>query len=365
MAGTELDRIKKVFETNWIAPLGPEVDTFEKKFAEYNKIKYALALSTGTAALHLALKILNISKGDNVFCSNLTFCASVNPIIYENANPIFIDSEKESWNMDPNLLWDALKKYKKNNKLPKAVIVVHLYGQSANMDDIIECCNNYNVPIIEDSAEALGALYKNKKVGSFGCMSIFSFNGNKIMTTSGGGMLTSNNKKYIEYARFLSMQARENKPYYYHKEVGYNYRMSNVLAAIGIGQLESLDAKIKRKREIFDTYKKNLSDIEGLTFMPEPKWSYSNRWLTCILVDPKKFGNTSEKIRLKLEKNNIESRPLWKPMHTQPVFKKYDIIGGSISEKLFKQGLCLPSGTNLTNKEIIYISKIIKECYII
>ena len=356
MAGTELDLIANVFKTNWIAPLGPEVDKFEKEFAKKNDIKYALALSSGTAAIHLALKMLNISQGDNVFCSTLTFCATANPIVYEKANPVFIDSENATWNMDPNLLWDGLKKYKAQNKLPKAVIVVHLYGQSANMDEIMDCCNKYEVPVIEDSAEALGALYKNKKVGTFGEMSIFSFNGNKIITTSGGGMLTSNNQEYIENARHLSTQAREPFPYYYHEKIGYNYRLSNVLAAIGRGQLAILDEKIKRKREIYEKYRELLADVPEITFALEPEWSTGIRWLTCILIDNKK----TENVRLLLEKNNIEARPIWKPLHTQPIFSKCDVIGGKVAEKIFEEGLCLPSGTNLTDEDILIISEIIK-----
>jgi len=361
MAGTELDLVTNVFKSNWIAPLGPEVDKFENEFAKKNDIKYALATASGTAALHLALKNLNVSENDIVFCPTLTFCATVNPIIYEKAKPVFIDSENLTWNMDPNLLWDTLKKYDNKKKLPKAVIVVHLYGQSSNMKDIMDCCDKYEVPVIEDAAEALGALCDNNKVGTFGCMSIFSFNGNKIITTSGGGMLVSNNKEYIDNARYLATQAREPLPYYYHKNIGYNYRMSNVLAAIGRGQLKILDKKIKRKREIYQKYKKEFSNISCIKFVDEPKWSKGIRWLTCILIDKKISRSNPEKIRLELEKNNIESRPIWKPLHTHPVYSNYSITGGKVAENIFENGLCLPSGTNLTDTEIEIISKIIKK----
>jgi pyridoxal phosphate-dependent aminotransferase EpsN len=363
MSGTELGLVADVFKSNWIAPLGPEVDKFEKEFAKKNDVKYALATSSGTGALHLALKVLDISRGDNVFCSTLTFCATANPVVYEGANPVFIDSEKLTWNMDPNLLNDALKKYDKKKKLPKAVIVVHLYGQSADMNGIMDCCNKYEIPVIEDSAEALGALCGNKKVGTFGCMSIFSFNGNKIITTSGGGMLTSNNKGYIEIASHLATQAREPLPYYYHKKIGYNYRMSNVLSAIGRGQLQVLDKKIEKKRKIYEKYKNLLSDMSGITFVDEPAWSKGIRWLTCVLVEGKIFGSTCEDIRLELEKNNVESRPIWKPLHTQPIFSNCEKIGGEVSEKIFEDGLCLPSGTNLTDREIEKVCRIIKKCH--
>ena len=363
MSGEELNLIKEVFESNWIAPLGPMVDAFEKEFAETVSSGHAAALSSGTAALHLALRLLDVNRGDKVICSSFTFCGSVYPIIYQGAEPIFIDSQPESWNMDPELLESEIRTMASKGKLPKAVIVVHIYGQSADMDPIMRTCNEFDIPVIEDAAESLGARYKGKKTGTMGRLGTFSFNGNKIITTSGGGMLVSDDGKSIDSARFLASQARDPAPHYEHSHVGYNYRLSNVLAAIGIGQLRVLEKRVKKKRWICDTYRKILNGIPGFRFMLEPEWSFSNHWLTCITIDPKQFGATREDVRLHLEKYNIESRPLWKPMHLQPVFKQYRVVGGKISEKLFEQGLCLPSGTAMTEDDIQFVCEKIKEAY--
>lgn len=354
MSGKELSLVRDVFKSNWISSAGPDIASFESEFAHYNGSSHALALSSGTAAIHLALRVLGVSRGDEVFCSSFTFCASASPIIYQGAKPVFIDSEQSSWNMDPSLLKKEIERRAKKNKLPKAVIVVHLYGQSADMGAIIEICGKYDIPVIEDAAEALGAKYKNRKTGTFGYCSIFSFNGNKIITTSGGGMLVSEDKNFIYKARFLSNQARDPASHYQHSQIGYNYRMSNILASVGRGQLKVIDKRVNKKRAIFEKYKKLLGDTPGINFMPEPEWSRSNRWLTCITIDSKS-GIKPEDIRLHLEKYNIESRPLWKPMHLQPVFKNYKTCGGKISENLFKTGLCLPSGTAMTEKDIEYI----------
>jgi dTDP-4-amino-4,6-dideoxygalactose transaminase len=378
MGGDELKLIKDIFESNWIAPVGPDVDAFEREFAgllwdsnptatrlggqaNATTTRYVVALSAGTAAMHLALRIIGVGQGDEVFCSSLTFCASAMPVVYQGATPVFIDSDEVSWNMNPGLLDEEIKRCAKIGRLPKAVIAVHIYGQSADMDPIMKSCRKYGIPVIEDAAEALGALYKGRKVGNFGHASVFSFNGNKIITTSSGGMLVSGDKKFIDKARFLATQARDTAPHYQHSEIGFNYRMSNVLAGIGRGQLRVLEERINQKRAIFEKYRNLLGDIPGIEFMPEPEWSRSNRWLTCVLIDPDKFGKTREDVRLKLEEYNIESRPLWKPMHMQPVFKGCRVCGGEVSSRFFEQGLCLPSGTALKNEEIEFICSRIKE----
>ncbi len=359
LSGEERLLVGEVFDSNWIAPLGPMVNAFEKGFAGVVGTGYAAALSSGTAALHLALRLLNIDQRDKVICSSFTFIGSVNPIIYQGAEPVFIDSENESWNMDTNLFDEEIRRMAAHGSLPKTVIVVHLYGQSANMDPILQTCAEFNIPVIEDAAEALGARYKDKKVGSIGRLGIFSFNGNKIITTSGGGMLVSDDDEMIAKAKFFATQARDQAPHYEHSQIGYNYRMSNVLAAIGRAQLRILDQKVQKRREIFSLYERLLGNIPGIKFMPEPEWSYSNRWLTCITIDPDKFGATREDIRLLLEQYNIESRPLWKPMHLQPVFQHYRMVGGEVSENLFKHGLCLPSGTAMTDDDIQFVCEVI------
>lgn len=359
MSGLELEFVKEAFESNWIAPLGPQVDAFEKEFAELNGAGHAFAVSSGTAALHLVLRILGVGPGDEVLCSSFTFCASATPIVYQGASPVFIDCELRSWNMDPELLREELRRCADAGKLPKAVVVVHLYGQSADMDPIIEACDEYNIPVIEDAAEALGATYKGKRTGSMGLAGIFSFNGNKIITTSSGGMIVSEDRKLMKEARFLATQARDDAPHYQHSEIGYNYRLSNILAAIGRGQIRVLDERVNRKRAVFEAYRARLGDLPGIEFMPEPEHYRSNRWLTCITIDPKKFGATPENVRLRLEENNVEARPLWKPMHIQPVFSGCRVCGGPVSEGLFERGLCLPSGTAMTEENISFICGLI------
>jgi UDP-N-acetylbacillosamine transaminase len=357
MGGNELRYIEEVFKSNYIAPVGEYIEKFEQIVSQFTGIKYAAAVSSGTAAIHLALKVLNISNSDIVLCSTFTFIGSASPIIFQGATPFFIDSNLSSWNLDPSLLEEAINFLERNNKKPKALIVTHLYGQPANIEKISEICNANNIFLIEDAAESLGAKYNNKFTGGFGDIGIFSFNGNKIITTSGGGMLVSNNEHYIEKAKFYATQAKEDYLWYEHKEIGYNYRMSNVLAAIGVGQMEILEHRINKKREIFKYYQEQLQNIEEIIFMPELKNAYGNRWLTCLIM--KKTSPIT--IIRKLNKHNIEARPLWKPMHLQPVFKNCSKLINGTSEKLFKQGICLPSGTDLTEKDIKYISKIIKE----
>ena len=352
----ELNYVNEAFETNWIAPLGPHVNAFEKGLQEQTQTKHAAALSSGTSAIHLALILLGVKAGDIVFCQSITFSASANPISYQGAIPVFIDSENDTWNMDPELLKIALEDAKQNGKLPKAIIPVHLYGMPAKMNEIITIASEYNVPVIEDAAEALGASINEKPCGSFSDLGVLSFNGNKIITTSGGGALLSNNGDIIEKARFLATQARDSAPHYQHSHIGYNYRMSNVLAGIGRGQLEVLNDRVKSRRKNFDRYKQYFLKQNNagfdITFQEEPEGYYSNRWLTCILVDPTKNKRlTREEIRLTMDTENIETRPLWKPMHQQPVFATSKSYLNGTSDKLFENGLCLPSGSNLTEEE--------------
>ena len=359
MGETELELVKDAFAANWIAPLGPHVDAFERELATYVGIGHAAALSSGTAAIHLALRLFGLRPGEEVICPTLTFAASANPIVYEGATPVFIDSEEATWNMDPTLLDEELDRCAANGRLPRAAIVVDLYGQSANYDPILDVCERYNVPVIQDSAEALGATYKGRKVGTQGRCAIFSFNGNKIITTSGGGMLVSDNPDLIERARFLAMQARDPAPHYQHSTVGFNYRMSNVLAAIGRGQLRVLDERIAARRRNFESYKAALGAAPGIAFMPLASYGEPNYWLTCITIDPKKFGATREEVRLALADYNIEARPVWKPLHLQPVFADCRARGGSVAETLFACGLCLPSGSSLTEAELDRICTIV------
>ena len=352
----ELHYVNEAFVTNWIAPLGPHVNAFEQGLQVQTKSSHAAALSSGTSAIHLALILLGVKAGDFVFCQSITFSASANPIAYQGAIPVFIDSESDTWNMDPILLKAALEEAKKNGKLPKAIIPVHLYGMPAKMDEILSIANDYGVPVIEDAAEALGSNIDNKPCGSFGEFGVLSFNGNKIITTSGGGALLSENAEMIEKARFLATQARDSAPHYQHSHIGYNYRMSNVLAGIGRGQLEVLNERINARRANFEKYvnyfSKWNSNRFSIQFQEEPDGYYSNRWLTCILVDPiLNNGLTREVIRLSLEEENIETRPLWKPMHQQPIFADSKAYLNGVSDKLFEDGLCLPSGSNLTDEE--------------
>jgi pyridoxal phosphate-dependent aminotransferase EpsN len=363
MSGDELALVQQVFAENWVAPAGPHLAAFEQQFSEYVGAKYAVALASGTAAIHLALLSIGVQPGDEVFVSTLTFAGSVNPILYVGAKPVFIDSDPHSWNMHPALLEEILHARAKIGKLPKAVIPVHLYGQSADMNAIMSVCNQYGVTVIEDAAEALGSRYHDRHPGTLGKMGAFSFNGNKIITTSGGGMLVSDDKSLADYARKLSTQSREPVVHYEHIEIGYNYRMSNVLAAIGCGQLRVIEDRVRRKREIYDFYRAHLGDLPGLTFVDEMPYGRHTRWLSAILIDPSAFGTDREQIRLKLEEHNIESRPLWKPMHLQPVFRKYESMGGQIAESLFNQGLCLPSGTALSDDQLSRIVAIIHQLH--
>ncbi len=346
MGEQEIVHIDQAFATNWISTVGPQIDLFEKTLAQYTGVENAVALSSGTAAIHLALKILGIKNDDLVLCQSFTFSGSAYPIIYQNAKPVFIDSENDTWNLDPNYLEDAIRKL---SKRPKAIIPVHLYGMPAKMDEIKEIALKYEIPIIEDAAEALGSLYKNQKIGSLGDLSVLSFNGNKIITTSGGGALLSNNSDYINKAKFLATQARDQAVHYQHSEIGYNYRMGNINAAIGLGQMEVLKDRVKRRRQIFDFYKSRLSSIGEFRFQEEPTGHHSNRWLTCIVT---KSYDQREKIRLALEAENIEARPLWKPMHLQPIFKDCQYFGIGVSDEFFEKGLCLPSGSSLTDEDL-------------
>ena len=362
MGEKEKDYVAEAFATNWVAPLGPNVDAFEKQLAAHVGVKQAVSLSSGSAALHLALNMVGVQQGDVVICQSFTFAASAFPITYCNAIPVFVDSEKDTWNMDPLLLETAIQdQSSKGNKIA-AIIVVHLYGMPAKMNEILAVAGKYNIPVIEDAAEALGSIYEGKACGSLGKIGILSFNGNKIITTSGGGALTSDDEEVIRKVRHVSAQAREPLPYYLHKDIGYNYRMSNICAGIGRGQMEVLPQRVAKRRAIHDFYKKELGDIRGIGFLDEPNGSLSNRWLTTILFDEKVFGEgMNEKIRLALEKLNIESRPLWKPLHQQPIFAGNDYYGNGVSDALFATGLCLPSGTNTSdenlNKVVLEIKK--------
>lgn len=354
MGGHELEYIHRVFESNYIAPLGEYVDRFEESIRSYAGVRHALALNSGTGAIHLALKVMGIKPGDSVLASSMTFIGSVSPISFEHAEPVFIDSETKSWNLDPKLLEEAIEK---TSKKPKALILTHLYGQPAQLDEIIQICDHHGVTLIEDAAESLGAEYKGKQSGTLGELGIYSFNGNKIITTSGGGMLVSDNESLIEHARKLSAQAREPAPHYEHTEIGFNYRLSNVLAAIGVGQMEVLAERVEKKRQIFDWYKENLIEIKEISFMPELPETNGNRWLTTVTFEK----TNPEKIRLALEEHNIESRPLWKPMSKQPVFKNAMSITNGVADQLFQKGLCLPSGTMMSEEDVIKVSEIIKK----
>lgn len=361
MSGTELELMREAFESNWIAPLGPHVDAFEKEFAQAVEVPYAAALSSGTAALHLALRLVGVERGDDVLCSDLTFVASANAITYVGGTPVFIDADKTSWNMDPDLLAQELEDRARENRLPKAVVVVDLYGQCADYDAILNCCVQFEVPVIEDAAEALGATYRGKPAGGFGQFGVFSFNGNKIITTSGGGMLVSRDPTLVDSARFLASQARDPAPHYEHSTVGYNYRMSNILAALGRGQLQVLDERVSAKRRNFDHYRERLAELPGISFMPEPDYGRANRWLTCITIDSDSSGTTPDRLRNVLESHDIEARPIWKPMHLQPLFNECPAIGGGVSEELFRTGLCLPSGSSLSSSDLDRICDLISD----
>ena len=349
MGGEEQKFVSDAFESNWIAPLGPNVNGFEEDIVKYTHTKAASALSSGTAALHLALILSGVEAGDEVLCSSFTFSASCNPIVYQHATPIFVDSEKKTWNIDPELLEEAIKDRIKKGTKPKALIVVHLYGMPALMDEIAALCKKYEIILIEDAAEAMGSTYKGVHMGTLGDFGVFSFNGNKIITTSGGGALVANDGEIIQKSRFLATQARDQAPHYQHSHIGYNYRMSNITAGIGRGQMLVLDERVKQRRANFKYYSEVLKDIPGIEFQPELEGLFSNRWLTCLTFEEK---GINDKVRLALENENIEARPLWKPMHLQPVFKKYPAYLNGISEDLFDRGLCLPSGSNLAQKDL-------------
>jgi dTDP-4-amino-4,6-dideoxygalactose transaminase len=347
--GRELPLVHEAFASNWIAPLGPHVDAFEREFCVAAGTAHAAALSSGTAALHLALRALRLTPGDEVICPTLTFSATINPVTYEEAVPVFVDSDAQTWNMDPALLDEAIRARRAVGRRVRAVIVVHLYGQSADLDPILAICREHDLPLIEDAAEALGATYKGRAPGSLGWCGIHSFNGNKIITTSGGGMLVSNDKALIDKARHWATQARDPAPHYQHSEIGFNYRMSNVLAAIGRGQLQTLGERVSARRRNFAAYQNALRDLPGVAFMPEAPYGTCTRWLTCLTIDPGAARVTREQVRLALEHENIESRPVWKPMHLQPVFAAYPRFGTAVAERLFEHGLCLPSGSDLTD----------------
>ena len=374
MSGREQEFIQEAFDTNWVVPLGPNVNAFEKALRDFliengklkveNEGKQVVALSAGTAALHLGLILLGVGEGDEVICQSFTFSASANPIAYLGATPVFVDSERETWNMDPVLLEEAIKdRVEKIGRLPKAIIPVHLYGMPGKLDEILEVANRYKIPVLEDSAEALGSEYKGRKCGTFGEYAALSFNGNKMITTSGGGALVCPSEERAKRALFYATQAREQAPHYQHEKIGYNYRMSNICAGIGRGQMFVLDEHIARRREIHDLYVKLLAGVKGVKVMCQPEGGdfNSNYWLTCITVDPEEAGFTREDVRLALDADNIESRPLWKPMHLQPVFKDAPFYGNGTSERLFEIGLCLPSGPTLTDEDIERVTKVVRQ----
>lgn len=343
--------VREAFATNWIAPVGPHVDAFEREFCAAFGFDHAAALSSGTAALHLALKLVGVQAGDEVACSTLTFAASANPIVYEGARPVFIDCDATSWNLDPARLEEWLADRARLGRLPRAVVAVDLYGQCADLVRIAAACERHGVTLLEDAAEALGATCAGRPAGAFGRAGIFSFNGNKIITTSGGGMLVSSDARLIQQARFLATQARDPAPHYQHSAIGYNYRLSNVLAGIGRGQLQVLPARVAARREVFARYVAALHDLPGVRFMPEAAYGQGTRWLTCLTIDPAATGVTREAVRLALKKANIEARPIWKPLHLQPVFADCEAVGGEVAAQIFAEGLCLPSGSSLAPAE--------------
>ncbi len=363
MGDAERQYVEEAFRTNWIAPLGPNVDAFERELAQMVGTGHAAALSSGTAALHLGLRLLGVGPGDKVFCSTLTFAASANPIVYQGAEPVFIDSDHESWNMSPQALQRAFETARREGWMPKAVVIVCLYGQSADMDPLMDLCNQYGVPVLEDAAESLGATYKGKASGTFGRLGTYSFNGNKIITTSGGGMLVSDDPDLVAKARFLSTQARDPAPHYQHSEIGFNYRMSNILAGVGRGQLHVLRSRVEARRQVFQAYRDALADLDCIIWMPEPEWSYSTHWLTACTINSRARVD-SHAVMQHLAAELIEARPLWKPMHLQPVFNgcRYFSHGAeSVSDQLFERGLCLPSGSNLPGGDIERVVEVIRK----
>lgn len=365
LSGRELRFVQEAFDSNWIAPLGPNVDAFEVSFAARLGVPTALALASGTAAIHLALLEVGVEGGDDVLVSDLTFAGSVNPIVYCGARPILVDATVDGWNLDPELVREYLARAARRGHLPRAIIVVHLYGQPAALESILACAAEFGIPVIEDAAEALGATVQGRPVGTFGKFGVFSFNGNKIITTSGGGMLVGRDPASLEHARKLSTQGRDPAPYYQHSELGYNYRMSNVLAGIGRGQLEVLEDRVRRRREIHQRYRELLGDVPGVRFQAEAPGSVSNRWLTCLVLDGKEVVATGPAaIIAALEAENIEARPLWKPMHLQPLYADAPYVGGTVGEDLFRTGVCLPSGTAMRDREVERISEIVRSCLV-
>jgi dTDP-4-amino-4,6-dideoxygalactose transaminase len=360
MSGLELPLVHEAFESNYIAPVGPMLDAFEREFAKTTGFSHAVALASGTAAIHVGLRILDVGPGDLVMASTFTFIGGVSPIVFQGATPIFVDSDLASWTMDPGLVEDELLACARRGRIPKAILPTDLYGQPCDLDAILAIADRFGVPVLCDGAEALGARYKGRHVGNGARAAAFSLNGNKIITNSGGGLLASDDGKAIDRARYLAHQARDPVPHYEHSEIGYNYRMSNILAAIGLGQLRVLDERIERRRWIFNEYRARLRDLPGISFMPEAEHCRAIRWLTVILIDPEAFGADREQVRLALEADDIESRPAWKPMHMQPVFKDVRVVGGSVAERLFEIGLCLPSGTQMTSHDIDRVTSIIR-----
>jgi pyridoxal phosphate-dependent aminotransferase EpsN len=361
MGGREIDFVREAFATNWLSTVGPHINAFEEEFAARVGLP-AVALASGTAAVHLGLRLLGVGPGDEVFCPSLTFVGSVNPIVYLGARPVFVDSERESWNIDPALLAAALQRRAERNRLPKAVVVVHLYGQSADMDPILECCARYGVAVLEDAAEAVGTQYKGKPSGTLAPVGLYSFNGNKIITTTGGGMLVAHSKDWVDKVRFWSTQARDPGRAYEHTDMGYNYRMSNVLAGIGRGQLRVLDDRVRRRREIAFRYRDAFADLPGFSLMPQASFGLHTNWLSCFLVDEKRFGTTRDEIIRLLDLADVESRPVWKPMHLQPLFVGCERIGGEVAEDLFRRGICLPSSSNMTEEEQARVIDAVRSC---
>jgi pyridoxal phosphate-dependent aminotransferase EpsN len=366
MGGEEIEYVKRAFDENWIAPLGPHVEAFERECAAHAGVASALALSSGTSAMLLASRLIGLKPGDVFLCQSLTFVATLAPLVQAGAIPAFIDSEPGSWNMSPSALTDALGDARRTGTVPSAVIIVNLYGQPCDMDAILPLCNEHGVLVIEDAAESLGSAYRGRQTGAFGKFSFYSFNGNKIITTSGGGMLLSDDADAIDRARFLSTQARDKAPWYQHSELGYNFRMSNVLAGIGRAQLKLLPDRVARRRAVFERYRDALSELPGVTFMPEPEWSRSNRWLTTMTVDPEISGVTNMRIMEALAAENVEARPVWKPMHLQPVFegvKYYRHEGRDVSAKLFENGLCLPSGSGMSSSDQDFVIEAVRKVF--
>ena len=359
MSGTEEQFVRAAFASNWLSTAGLNINAFEEEFTELIGLP-AVALSSGTAAMHLGLRLLGVGAGDEVFCPTLTFVATANPVVYLNARPVFIDCERRSWNLDPDLLREALKDHARQDRLPRAVIVVHVFGQCADMDPIVEACSEYGVPVLEDAAEALGATYKGQPAGTIAPVGVFSFNGNKIITTTGGGMLVAREAEWIHKARFWSTQARDPGLAYEHSEVGYNYRMSNVLAGIGRGQLQVLKLRVERRREIAFRYRDELADLPGLELMPQAEYGLHTNWLSCFHVDAKKLGVDRDELIQALDKANIESRPVWKPMHRQDLYRDAECYGGSVAEDLFRRGICLPSSSNMSDQEQASVIQVIR-----